>query len=76
MLILQIPVDQIPIEVETERVNVFVQTVKEQLTNFGLKFLGAIALWVVGQWLINKGVRLLSRVLKRQSIEPTFWGLL
>lgn len=71
MYLLQVPVD-LPIdEVQVEQVNVFVQTLKEQVTNFGLKFLGAIALWIVGQWLINKGVRLLSRVLKRQSIEPT-----
>ncbi|WP_107666993.1 mechanosensitive ion channel family protein [Cyanothece sp. BG0011] len=75
MYLLQAPVElpvEIPIdEVQVEQVNVFVQTLKEQITNFGLKFLGAIALWVVGQWLINKGVRIMSRVLKRQSIEPT-----
>ncbi|MDJ0730388.1 MAG: mechanosensitive ion channel family protein [Crocosphaera sp.] len=71
MYLLQAPVD-LPIdEVQVEQVNVFVQTLKQQITNFGLKFLGAIALWIVGQWLINKGVRLMSRVLKRQSIEPT-----
>ncbi len=71
MYLLQAPVE-LPIdEVQVERVNVFVDTLKQQVTNFGLKFLGAIALWIVGQWLINKGVRLMSRVLKRQSIEPT-----
>jgi small conductance mechanosensitive channel len=34
------------------------------LAQFGLKVLGAIALWVVGRWLIRFGVRLLVRSLK------------
>ncbi len=75
MYLLQAPVElpvELPIdEGQVEQVNVFLQTFKEQVTNFGLKFLGAIALWIIGQWLINKGIRLMSRVLKRQSIEPT-----
>ncbi|MEA5510124.1 mechanosensitive ion channel family protein [Crocosphaera sp. UHCC 0190] len=64
MYILQMPVD-------TVQVNVFVESVKSQLAGFGFKLIGAILLWVVGQWLIKTGVRLLSRLLKRQSIEPT-----
>ncbi|MGK7881244.1 MAG: mechanosensitive ion channel family protein [Crocosphaera sp.] len=71
MYLLQAPIE-LPIdEGQVQQVNVFVQTLKEQVTNFGLKFIGAIVLWIVGQWLINKGIRLMSRVLKRQSIEPT-----
>ncbi|WP_416244869.1 mechanosensitive ion channel family protein [Crocosphaera sp. XPORK-15E] len=57
--------------VDAVQVNVFVETVKSQLAGFGFKLIGAIILWVVGQWLIKTGVRLLSRLLKRQSIEPT-----
>ncbi|MEA5533873.1 mechanosensitive ion channel family protein [Crocosphaera sp. XPORK-15E] len=64
MYIMQMPVDAV-------QVNVFVETVKSQLAGFGFKLIGAIILWVVGQWLIKTGVRLLSRLLKRQSIEPT-----
>ncbi|MGB5769206.1 MAG: mechanosensitive ion channel family protein [Crocosphaera sp.] len=75
MYLLQVPVElpvELPIDaVQVEQVNVFVQTIKEQLTNVGLKLAGAIILWIVGQWLINRGIRLMSRVLKRQSIEPT-----
>ncbi|WP_330203010.1 mechanosensitive ion channel family protein [Cyanobacterium sp. Dongsha4] len=63
----QLPID----EIQVERVNVFLQTIKEQLANFGIKLVGAIALWIIGQWLINKGVKLLSRVLKRQQIDLT-----
>ncbi|WP_069790293.1 mechanosensitive ion channel family protein [Cyanobacterium sp. IPPAS B-1200] len=65
--LLQLPVD----EIQVERVNVFLQTIKEQLANFGIKLVGAILLWIVGQWLINKGVKLLSRLLKRQNIDIT-----
>ncbi|MEI6444022.1 MAG: mechanosensitive ion channel family protein [Nostocales cyanobacterium ELA583] len=43
----------------------------ELLTTFGLKVLGAIALWLIGQKLIDFGVRLLKRAFKSQHIEPT-----
>ncbi|GBF80014.1 mechanosensitive ion channel family protein [Aphanothece sacrum] len=55
----------------TVQVNVFLETIKSQLAGFGLKLIGAVLLWIVGQWLITTGIRLLSRILKRQSIEPT-----
>lgn len=51
--------------------NVVLDTLKTQLTDFGLKLLGAILLWFIGGWLIKKGTLLLSRLLKRQNIEPT-----
>lgn len=51
--------------------NVVLDTLKTQLTDFGLKLLGAIFLWFIGGWLIKKGTLLLSRLLKRQNIEPT-----
>lgn len=57
--------------ISVERVNVFVQTIKEQIASFGLKLAGAIVLWIVGQWLINKGIRLLSKFLKRQNTDVT-----
>jgi small conductance mechanosensitive channel len=38
---------------------------------FVFKLLGALALWIVGGWLINLAVRLLRRVLNRGSLEPT-----
>lgn len=53
------------------QVNVVIDTLKSQLTGFGLKLIGALLLWFVGGWLIKTGVGLLSRLLKRQSIEPT-----
>jgi small conductance mechanosensitive channel len=41
------------------------------LTQFGLKLIGAILLWIVGQKLIELGVKLLKRAFKRQNVEPT-----
>src|SRR5262245_35970 len=36
-----------------------------------LKIAGAIVVWVVGRWLINLAMRLLSAALTRQHVEPT-----
>lgn len=41
------------------------------ITAFGLKILGAIAVWVVGRYLIKLGVRLMSAGFARQLIDPT-----
>jgi small conductance mechanosensitive channel len=36
-----------------------------------LKIAGAIAVWVIGRWLIGLAMRLLSTALTRQRVEPT-----
>ncbi|HLP87186.1 MAG TPA: mechanosensitive ion channel family protein [Nostocaceae cyanobacterium] len=41
------------------------------LTQFGLRVLGAIALWIVGQWLIDFSLKLLRRAFRSKHIEPT-----
>ncbi|MBD2210381.1 mechanosensitive ion channel family protein [Calothrix sp. FACHB-156] len=41
------------------------------LTQFGLKLVGAILLWVVAQRLIDFGMKLLRRAFKVQHIDPT-----
>lgn len=58
-------------DLDISQVNVVVDTLKSQLTGFALKLIGAILLWFVGGWLIKKGIGLLSRLLKRQNIDPT-----
>src|SRR5689334_21146171 len=42
-----------------------------QLVTFGLKVAGAIAVWIIGRWLIALAVRLLSAALTRQHVDPT-----
>ena len=46
-------------------------TANAQLTTVGLKVLGAIALWIIGRFLISLAVRLLSAALGQRRIDPT-----
>jgi small conductance mechanosensitive channel len=41
------------------------------ITEFGLKFLGAIALWIIGQKLIEFAVKLMRRVFRGQHVDAT-----
>lgn len=41
------------------------------LISFGMKLLGAIAIFIVGRWLIGVVARMLARVMERQKVEPT-----
>jgi len=46
-------------------------TITTTLTTVGLKILGAIAVWIVGRWLIGLAIRLLSAALTKQQVDPT-----
>ena len=41
-------------------------TITTTLTAIGLKILGAIAVWIIGRWLIGVAVRLVSVALTKQ----------
>jgi small conductance mechanosensitive channel len=47
------------------------QTVTTMLTTVGLKILGAIAIWIIGRWLIAFAIRLIGGPLTKQRIDPT-----
>lgn len=47
------------------------QVAIQLLTEFGLKLLGAIALWIVGQKLIDFGLKLVRRAFRTQHVDPT-----
>jgi small conductance mechanosensitive channel len=47
------------------------QTVTTMLTTVGLKILGAIAIWIIGRWLIAFALRLIGGALTKQRIDPT-----
>ena len=47
------------------------QTATEWLTKIGLQVLLALAIWVVGRWLIALVIRLVSAALTRQKVDPT-----
>ncbi|MBS9395385.1 MAG: hypothetical protein HEQ31_20350 [Dolichospermum sp. OL03] len=50
------------------------KVIAELLTTFGLKVVGEILLWLIGQKLIEFGVKLLKRGFRSQNIEPTLIG--
>jgi len=41
------------------------------LISLGIKILEALALWIVGRWLIGFSIRLIDRTMARQKIDPT-----
>jgi small conductance mechanosensitive channel len=59
------------IEQTNMNLNEISQVAIKLLTEFGLKLLGAIALWFVGQKLIGFAVKLLKRGFKSQHVDPT-----
>lgn len=52
-------------------VSAIMQTVTTMLTTVGLKIVGAIAIWIIGRWLISVALRLISSALAKQEIDPT-----
>lgn len=47
------------------------KTVVPLLTEFGLKILGAIALWIIAQKLIGFAMRMMRQVFRTQHLDPT-----
>ncbi|NJP18037.1 MAG: mechanosensitive ion channel family protein [Hydrococcus sp. CRU_1_1] len=47
-----------------------IDNIIDQLTGVGFKLVGAVLIWIFGKWLINLGMRLVSRGL-RGKVEPT-----
>ncbi len=52
-------------------VNEFVKTSMTALTHVGFMVAAAIVLWIIGRWLISFAVRLVTRALERQRVDPT-----
>ncbi len=46
-------------------------TVIALLTEVGLKVLGALALWIIGRWLITFAINLMGKALTRQHLDAT-----
>src|SRR5579884_2382500 len=47
------------------------QFIQAKAASVGLQILGALALYIVGRWLISLVVRAVQRVLTKQQVEPT-----
>lgn len=46
-------------------------TVQQYVTEFGLKFLGAIAVLIIGRWVIKGIVRKFTGLLNKRDVDPT-----
>ncbi len=51
--------------------NAAVEFIQQKAASVGFEILGAIALYIVGRWLISLVVSAVQRVLTKQQIEPT-----
>jgi small conductance mechanosensitive channel len=51
--------------------NIEIQTLIATATSLGLAVLGAIAMWIVGRWLIRLAIRLITRALNYQHLDQT-----
>ncbi len=56
---------------DTTKVGTLAQQGYVLLLALGIKILEALALWIVGRWLIGFSIRLIDRALTRQKIDPT-----
>lgn len=56
---------------DAARVTSWVDQVQPLLIAFGLKVLGAIAVFIVGRWLISMATRLVGAAMGRQKVDPT-----
>jgi small conductance mechanosensitive channel len=56
---------------ETMDINIVTQNFVAIATQLGLKVLGAIALWIIGRWLIQFVVRVTQRALAKQNLDAT-----
>jgi small conductance mechanosensitive channel len=52
-------------------IDAFLQAAIATLVAVGWKILGALALWLIGRWLISFALRLLGRALTRQNFDAT-----
>ena len=56
---------------DTGKLTTWVDQVQPILLAFGLKVLGAIAVFVVGRWLISLVTGLVGAAMTRQKLDPT-----
>jgi small conductance mechanosensitive channel len=56
---------------DLSNVNQWAQQGYSLLLALAIKVVEAIALWIVGRWLINFSIKLISRAMSRQKIDPT-----
>ena len=56
---------------DTSKLNSLAESGWALLLSLAIKVLEALALWIVGRWLIGLAVRIITRTMTRQKIDPT-----
>ena len=56
---------------DTSKLNSLAESGWALLLTLAIKVLEALALWIVGRWLIGLAVRIITRTMTRQKIDPT-----
>jgi small conductance mechanosensitive channel len=56
---------------DSQRIASWMDQAQPILIAFGLKVLGAIAVFIVGRWLIGMATRLVNGAMTRQKLDPT-----
>lgn len=56
---------------DTQRLTSWMDQAQPILLAFGLKVLGAIAVFMIGRWLISMATRLVGAAMTRQKLDPT-----
>jgi small conductance mechanosensitive channel len=56
---------------DTSRMNSLVQSGWTMAIALGIRVLEALALWIIGRWLIGFALRIIGRGMTRQKIDPT-----
>lgn len=56
---------------DADRLNSWIDQAQPILIAFGLKVLGAIAVFIIGRWLIGMATRLVGAAMTRQKLDPT-----
>src|SRR5271165_6344728 len=56
---------------DTSRMNEYMQSGKALALSFAIAVVSALALWIVGRWLIGFVLRLIGRSMNKQHIDPT-----
>ena len=55
----------------SEKLTGWIDQAQPILIGFGLRVLGAIAVYIIGRWLISMATRLVSAAMTRQQLDPT-----
>ena len=58
-------------DVDLEKIEHYLQMVGEMSLQFGIKFILAVVVYIIGKWLISKTLNLVEIALRKKQVEAT-----